>query len=83
MILEVSNDAALAVWQVGKEVIGKRLMDIVPEMARQPFLELMQDVFHNGVTRYGYEAPAFLYQERWNKRRKVFQFYLCPLSRCK
>ena len=78
MILEVGNDAALAVWQVGREVIGKRLVDIVPEMARQPFLELMQDVFHNGVTRYGYEAPAFFIRKDGTRDERFFNFIYVP-----
>ena len=78
MILEVSNEAALAVWQVGKEVIGRRLVDIVPEMARQPFLELMQDVFHNGVTRYGYEAPAFFIRKDGTRDERFFNFIYVP-----
>ncbi|HZB13440.1 MAG TPA: ATP-binding protein, partial [Chryseolinea sp.] len=78
MVLEVGNDAALAVWQGGSEVIGKRLVDIVPEMARQPFLELMLDVYHNGVTRYGYEAPAFFIRKDGTTDNRFFNFIYVP-----
>ncbi|WP_276370435.1 ATP-binding protein [Chryseolinea sp. H1M3-3] len=78
MVLEVGNDAALGVWQVGKEVIGKRLVDIVPEMLKQPFLALMQDVYHNGVTRYGYEAPAFFIRKDGTADHRFFNFIYVP-----
>ncbi len=78
MILEVSNDAALAVWQAGKEVLGKKLVDIVPEMLKQPFLALMQDVYRNGVTRYGYEAPAFFIRKDGTTDQRFFNFIYVP-----
>ncbi|HEX6227209.1 MAG TPA: PAS domain S-box protein, partial [Chryseolinea sp.] len=74
----VANDAALAVWQVGREVIGKKLVEIVPEMARQPFLELMQDVYRNGVTRYGYQAPAFFIRKDGVTDERFFNFIYVP-----
>jgi len=78
MILEVANEAALAVWQVGREVIGKPLVEIVPEMQRQPFLELMLDVYKNGVTRNGYEAPAYFNRQDGTIDERFFNFIYVP-----
>lgn len=78
MVLEVANEAALSVWQVGPEVIGKTLVEIVPEMQRQVFLQLMQDVYHNGVTRFGFEAPAFFQRQNGETENKFFNFYYVP-----
>jgi PAS domain S-box-containing protein len=80
MILEVANEAALAVWHVGPEVIGKRLIDIVPEMGRQIFLDLMLDVYHNGVTRKGFEAPAFFVRKDGVIENRFFNFYYVPFN---
>ena len=78
MILEVANDAALAVWQAGEDVIGKRLTEIVPEMGKQPFLDLMKDVYSNGVTRYGFEAPAFFIRQDGKRDERFFNFIYVP-----
>jgi PAS domain S-box-containing protein len=78
MVLEVANDASLKVWQVGREVIGKTLVDIVPEMVRQPFLELMLDVFENEITRYGFEAPAFFNRQDGTREERFFNFVYVP-----
>lgn len=78
MILEVANEAALSVWQAGPEVIGKPLVEIVPEMQRQVFLALMLDVYRNGVTRYGFEAPAFFQRTNGDVENGYFNFYYVP-----
>jgi PAS domain S-box-containing protein len=78
MLLEVANEAALQVWQVGAEVIGKTLVEIVPEMQRQVFLELMLDVYKNNVTRYGYEAPAYFIRKDGVRENRFFNFIYTP-----
>lgn len=78
MVLEVANEPALRVWQATSEVIGKRLVDIVPEMGSQVFLDLMLDVYHSGVNRYGFEAPAFFIRENGEREEKFFNFNYVP-----
>jgi PAS domain S-box-containing protein len=78
MRLEVANDAALAVWQVSRDVIGKTLVEIVPEMGRQIFLDLMLDVYRNGVSRYGFEAPAYFIRENGRREERFFNFSYVP-----
>lgn len=78
MRLEVANDAALAVWHASRDVIGKRLVEIVPEMGRQMFLDLMLDVYRNGVSRYGFEAPAYFIRENGIREERFFNFSYVP-----
>lgn len=78
MVLEVANEPALRVWQTTKDVIGKKLTEIVPEMGSQIFLELMQDVYRNGVTRFGFEAPAYFVRENGIREDKFFNFTYVP-----
>jgi PAS domain S-box-containing protein len=78
MVLEVANEPALRVWQTTKDVIGKRLTDIVPEMGSQMFLEMMRDVYYNGVNRYGFEAPAFFLRDNGEREDKFFNFNYVP-----
>lgn len=78
MRLEVANDAALQVWQATREVIGKTLVEIVPEMGRQIFLDLMLDVYRNGVNRYGFEAPAYFIRSDGTREERFFNFNYVP-----
>jgi PAS domain S-box-containing protein len=78
MRLEVANDAALAVWHASRDVIGKTLVEIVPEMGRQIFLDLMLDVYHNGVNRFGFEAPAYFIRENGEREDRFFNFSYVP-----
>ena len=67
MVLEVANDPVYKIWNVGKEVLGKPFLEIVPEMRGQPFMALLLDVFKNGVTRYGFEQPAYFIRKNGKK----------------
>lgn len=78
MVLEVANDPALAVWQTSRKVIGKKLVEIVPEMQSQIFLELMRDVYHNGVNRFGFEAPAYFVRDNGEIENRYFNFNYVP-----
>jgi PAS domain S-box-containing protein len=47
-------------------------------MGRQMFLDLMLDVYHNGNTRYGFEAPAFFERKDGKVEHKYFNFCYVP-----
>lgn len=59
MILDIANEPLLKIFGVGKETLGKPLLDILPEMKEQPFMALLLDVLHNHTTHYGKEQPAY------------------------
>jgi PAS domain S-box-containing protein len=70
--LELANDPLLKLWNTGKESIGKPFLEIIPEMKGQPFVELLMDVLHNGITHYGTEQPAYFIRK--NEVRETFYF---------
>ncbi len=37
-----------------------------------------KDVYHNGVTRYGYEAPAFFIRKDGTRDERFFNFIYVP-----
>jgi PAS domain S-box-containing protein len=78
MILEVANEWVLKIWNAGREVIGKPFLEIVPEMKEQPFMGLLLDVYKNGVTHYGTEAPAFFINANGEKETSYFNFVYQP-----
>ena len=48
-IIELANDKMLQTWGKDKSVIGKRLIDALPELEGQPFIELLQNVYRTGI----------------------------------
>lgn len=51
--IELVNDAMLNIWGKGPQVRGMRFEDALPEMAGQPFTELLKNVWRTGES---YEA---------------------------
>jgi PAS domain S-box-containing protein len=78
MIMEIANDAILKIFNVGKEALGKPLVEILPEMKDQPFIGLLLDVLHNHITHYGTEQPAFFIRENGEKETVYFDFVYNP-----
>jgi len=60
IIIELANPAMLAAWGKGPEIIGKTLLDALPEIADQPFLQMLQEVWRTGVDDVGEAIPAKL-----------------------
>ena len=60
MIIRFANEGMLALWGKDASVIGKPLMEALPELEGQPFLEILQEVWHSGKTYSVTEAPARL-----------------------
>lgn len=48
MIVDIPNEAMLKVWGKGRSVIGKRLSDALPELAEQPFLDILNQIYRTG-----------------------------------
>ena len=78
MVLEVANEPLLKLWKVGRETIGKTFLEILPEMKGQGFMELLLDVYRNGVTHYGFETPAVFERSDGEKQTVYFNFVYQP-----
>ncbi|SEB18555.1 PAS domain-containing protein [Pedobacter hartonius] len=46
--VDLANEAMLKLWGRESEVIGKKLLDFMPELHSQPFPELIRNVFKTG-----------------------------------
>ena len=78
MVLDTANDPILKIFNVGKEALGKSLIEILPEMKDQPFMVLLLDVLQNHVTHYGTEQPAYFVRENGEKEIVYFNFAYHP-----
>ncbi|MDN3654433.1 PAS domain S-box protein [Ferruginibacter paludis] len=70
-IIEIANTAMYEnFWRKKEEdVVGKRLLDVFPELKDQKFPALLRSVFENGITHRENEAAAWL---NWNEGTKKF-----------
>ena len=62
LIIESANNKILEVWGKKKDAIGKTLLDAIPELEGQEFLQILDNVFTSGKPYYGNEVKALLEQ---------------------
>ncbi|MBD1392711.1 PAS domain-containing sensor histidine kinase [Mucilaginibacter glaciei] len=60
MVIESANKMMLEVWGKPAAVIGKPLIQGLPELKGQPFFDLLQNVYTTGNPYYGYESKILL-----------------------
>lgn len=60
MTIEIANDIMIGYWGKGKGVIGKPLMEALPELEGQPFPGLLATIFETGVTHQAKDSRAEL-----------------------
>jgi PAS domain S-box-containing protein len=60
MIVDIPNESMLKIWGKGSSVIGKPLREAVPELIGQPFLAILDQVYHTGIAYHAYGAQAEL-----------------------
>jgi PAS domain S-box-containing protein len=60
MVIQLANDAMLKLWGKDASVIGKKLIDAVPEIKDQPFHALLRQVYSTGITYHSSEDKADL-----------------------
>ncbi|CAM3993775.1 PAS domain S-box-containing protein [Pedobacter westerhofensis] len=56
--IQFANHAMLTIWGRGTEVIGKTLIQAMPELIGQPFVEMFARVWRDGITISGTETAA-------------------------
>lgn len=56
--IQFANDAMLAIWGRGREVMGKTLAQAMPELEGQPFIEMFARVWREGITMSGSDTAA-------------------------
>jgi signal transduction histidine kinase len=60
LVLEVGNQAIFELWGRDESATGKRLIDFLPEIKGQGFIELLEGVYNTGIPFFGNAALARL-----------------------
>jgi PAS domain-containing protein len=64
-----------------RTLAGLRLREALPELADQPFLALLDEVYRTGTTCYGYEAVVFLGEASANPPNPVYFTFMAQAVR--
>ena len=62
-ILELANHEALKLWDKGPEIIGKPLLEAIPEAGAQNITALFDEVVNTGQPYFGKEVPVVTRQD--------------------
>lgn len=76
-VVEVANKAIKEVWGKGDDVIGKPLLDLLPELKNQGIMELLDKVFYQGEPFHAKNLPVD-HTKNGELERRYFDFSYMP-----
>ena len=79
MIIEIANDAVLKSWGKNKDVIGKSIYTVLPEIVGQGFDKLFLNVYKTGIAYCSYETPVTLF--RHGKEELIYYSFVYQAQR--
>lgn len=79
MVIESANSMMLVVWGKTTDVINKPLLEGLPELKGQPYINILHDVYTTGKTYYGNEAKVLL-MRNGVVERCYFNFVYQPIT---
>lgn len=80
MVIDLGNDKIFEVWDKDRSILGKKIIDALPEIKGQGFLELLQGVFDTGQPFFGNGILAKLVRNG-NLNDVYFDFVYTPVRR--
>ncbi|WP_312825752.1 ATP-binding protein [Epilithonimonas sp.] len=60
LVIQAANPQILELWGKSPNVIGKKIIDAIPELEGQPFIGILLNVLKTGVAYKGYKEKAYL-----------------------
>ncbi|GLU51446.1 PAS domain S-box protein [Dyadobacter frigoris] len=78
MILEIGNDRIFEIWGKDKSAIGKTILEVLPEIQEQGFMQLLHNVYDTGEPFFGTNVLAKLIINGISEDR-YFDFIYTPL----
>jgi PAS domain S-box-containing protein len=79
-LIDIANEQLAALWDKPLDtVLGHKLLDVLPEIADQPFPALLKQVYDTGVG-YGEEEQVFYLNTDEGQKTKYVSFYYDPLK---
>ncbi len=70
LLIDFANPLTLTLWGRGDDVIGKPLLEVLPEIAELGIADLLHQIQETGQSYEAYEASVDLL--RWGKKEKVY-----------
>jgi len=78
LILEVANEPLFRTWQMDESVLGKPLLECLPELEGQGVIEMMLDVYHNRKIIKGYDRPVVYHRGNGVMETFYYNFVYSP-----
>ncbi len=78
MIIRVANPQMLQLWGKPAQIIGSKLIDALPELDGQPFMEILSNVKMSGKPYKGYKEQCFLVRNG-QREECYFDFIYAPI----
>ncbi|MBO6201730.1 MAG: PAS domain-containing protein, partial [Chryseobacterium sp.] len=76
--IQVANPQILELWGKKPEIIGLKLLDALPEIKDQPFIDLLNNVKKTGTPYKGYKQLAYIVRNG-NTKECYFDFIYAPI----
>lgn len=77
-IIDIVNDAALAAWRRDRTIEGMALIDAIPELKNQGYMELLDRVFETGESHEDFEMPTTFIDKEGKRDVEYFDFIYQP-----
>ncbi|PWS26324.1 hypothetical protein DHW03_16195 [Pedobacter yonginense] len=77
-IIESANERMLEIWNKTAAVEGKHFAEALPEIANQPFINILRGVLETGIPYHGHESRAILIKNGVPEERH-FDFIYQPI----
>ncbi len=58
LVIDLANDQIKEVWGIGKDIEGKSLLEIMPELKNTPFPAILEEVRATGIPFHGIEVES-------------------------
>jgi PAS domain S-box-containing protein len=77
LVITTANEPILEIWGKGKEMLGKKYFEALPELVRQGYPEVFTKVYKTGIPFNAYETPVTLIHNGEEKTR-YYDFVIFP-----
>lgn len=77
MVITMANEPIIVIWGKGKEIMGKKYFEALPELEDQGYKEVFANVYKTGIPFNAIETPVTLIQNG-EETLKYYNFLLYP-----
>ncbi|RAI78690.1 PAS domain-containing sensor histidine kinase [Spirosoma telluris] len=78
LTVETANKSMLEIWGKDASITSKSLIEALPELKGQGFIELLEEVYDSGISYYGFETLARLHR-KGQLEDAFFNFVYAPI----